>query len=76
MLHSKNDIFNRSHWIRDVKTGLKVVSYPDPESRLALHAKRDKDFNYQFTNYLEKCDFLQKNLNIDILYIIGKYFSS
>ena len=34
-----------------------VVSDANSEFRLALHTKQDKFFNYQFTNYLEKCDF-------------------
>ena len=64
------------HWIRDIETSLGVVSDPDSEFCLALHAKRDKTFNFQFTNYLEKCEFLQTTSNIDILYTVGKYFSS
>ena len=29
---------------------------------------------WHYTDYLKKCDFLQMNPNIDILYIVGNYF--
>ena len=47
---------------------------PDSESRLSLHVKQSKDFNSQFTDDFEKCDFLQTTSNIDILYTVRKYF--
>ena len=62
------------HWIQSDETSLGVIADPDSEFRLALHAKRGKYFNYQFTDYIEKCDFFQTTSNIDILYTIGKNF--
>ena len=63
------------HWIHGVEMSLGVVSNLDSESRLALHVKRGKTFNYQFTDCLKKCDFLWTTSNIETLYTIGKHFS-
>ena len=64
------------HLIHGVETSSTAVSNPDFESQLVLQAKQGKDFNCQFTDCLEKHDFLQMTSNIDILYIVGKHFSS
>ena len=50
-----------------------VVSVPDFEFWLALHAKRAA-VKLALADYLKKRDFLQMNLNIDILYIVGNHF--
>ena len=53
-----------------------MVLVLDSESRLVLHAKRDKVKLTFFIVNLEKCDFLETTVNIDILYTVRKYFLS
>ena len=38
------------YWVHGIKTSLGEVSDPDSESRLALHAKQDKDLIINFTD--------------------------
>ena len=62
------------HWIYGIKMSLGVPLDPDFESWLALHAKQGNVKLIFLTVSLEKHDSLQANPNIDILYIVGKYF--
>ena len=52
----------------------RVVSDLDFKSWLVLHVKQDKT-KLQFTDCIEKRDFLQMTPNIDILYTVGNHFS-
>ena len=53
---------------------LGVVSVLDFESQLALQAKGGNVKLTFLTVSLEKCDFFQTTLNIDIFYTIGNHF--
>ena len=53
----------------------RVVSIPNFESQFSLHAKRSKIKITFMTVSLKKHDVLQTAPNIDILYIVRKYFS-
>ena len=53
-----------------------MVSDPDSKSRLALDVKQGKDFNCQFTDNLEKCDFFANDSkNRHIIYRWKAFFT-
>ena len=60
------------HWIRGVKMSPKVISVPDFESRLALHAKWCKLKLIIYIVYLKICNFLQTAPNISNIYTKSK----
>ena len=81
-LTSRNVIFNRSSF-RDFETTIGFLASKRVQkwSQILISSpgwpctQNETRLNWQFTNCLEKCDFLQTNPNIGILYTHGNHFS-